>query len=313
MSLSSPDSSLEQQPTHPNHKHSKNREKNPIRWFSQEIFALENETGEEKYRDPTVLGHIILIAIQLVLVFLTYGILSGFANIKANAWMHEFKKFNLDKTALSVSTEENTNEKLDQITKTEIPNNIVIDRSERERIIQQFQEIQSRAAMHYNIMIDFYKTRYVALSMTLSLASISVLCLIFISRSGWERIHKSIINIFIITTALAIFYGDVTNVYQHEDNIATNEVQYESYINLGNYVLSYLVTKTGIDGEAISAKDFIHKTDFIMEEINDIFLTFDNTSINRRLQKITSVIPEASEPLNESENNSSQLESENAD
>ena len=310
MSLSPPNSALEP-PIRPDKKESQNRGKNPIRWLSQEIFALEkDESGEEKYRDPTVLGHIILIATQLGLVLLAYGILSGFANYKAHTWMHEFKKFNLDKTALNSSNRTVNAEKSDQITTTETPNNIVINPLERERIVQQFKEIQSRAAMHYNIMIDFYETRYVALSMTLGLASISVLCLIFISRSGWDRIHKSIVNIFIITTALAIFYGDVTNVYQHEDNIAINEVQYESYINLGNYLLSYLVTKNGIDGEPISPEDFIHKIDFIMEEINDIFLTFDNTSIDRRLKRITSVIPEANEPLTDSENNSSQVESE---
>ncbi len=137
--------------------------------------------------------------------------------------------------------------------------------------------------------------------------------MIFISRSGWNRVHKSIINIFVLTTALAIFYGDVTNVYQHENNIAITEVQYESYINLGNYILSYLVTKTGIEGEPISARDFMHKIDFIMEEINDIFLTFDNTGIDRRLKKITSVIPEANEPLAESESNGSQVELESED
>ena len=246
--------SFEEKPlTPPKNPHLSNRNKINLP-FSEEIFELKkDEKRQERYQDPTVIGHIILIVIQLLLAFFTYSGLSAFANFKSRKWMQEFKDFNLDKTSQIIDNQENiANQKSDKIIQSEsesVSNNILINQSERDRIIQQFQEIQSRAVMHYNIMIDLYETRYVAISMALGLASISVLCLIFISRSGWERVHKGIINIFVITTAFAIFYSDITNVYQHEENIAINEVQYESYINLGNYILSYLVTKKGIDGK----------------------------------------------------------------
>ena len=308
--------SFEEKPlTPPKNPHLSNRNKINLP-FSEEIFELKkDEKRQERYQDPTVIGHIILIVIQLLLAFFTYSGLSAFANFKSRKWMQEFKDFNLDKTSQIIDNQENiANQKSDKIIQSEsesVSNNILINQSERDRIIQQFQEIQSRAVMHYNIMIDLYETRYVAISMALGLASISVLCLIFISRSGWERVHKGIINIFVITTAFAIFYSDITNVYQHEENIAINEVQYESYINLGNYILSYLVTKKGIDGKEVLPKNFIHKIDFIMEEINDIFLIFDNTSIDRKLKRISSVIPEVNEPPTDSENNQQQPAAEN--
>lgn len=48
-----------------------------------------------------------------------------------------------------------------------------------------------------------------------------------------------------------------------------------------------------------------------MEEINDIFLIFDNTSIDRKLKRISSVIPEVNEPPTDSENNQQQPAAEN--
>ena len=315
MSIPPPNSPLEKQLVPPKNPHLKNQNKKINLPFAREIFpSAEDEAGKEKYQDPTVVGHIILIGIQLGLVIIAYIGLTIAANIKANSWMKEFEKFNLNKTNQIVSARANIKQqKTDKNTPAEISSSIIINQPEKDRIIQQFREIQARSVMHYNIMIDFYQTRYIAISMALGLASISILCLIFISRSGWEKVHKGIINIFMITTAFAIFYSDIVNVYQHEENIAINEVQYESYVNLGNYIISYLITKIGIDGKEIAPKDFIHKIDFIMEEINDIFLTFDNTSIDRRLKRISSVIPEANEPPAESENNQQRSDSENED
>ena len=67
--------------------------------FSQEIFALKkDEEGQERYQDPTVIGHIILVGIQLGLVILAYMSLTLAAHIKDNSCMKEFKEFNIDKT-----------------------------------------------------------------------------------------------------------------------------------------------------------------------------------------------------------------------
>lgn len=293
MTTSKENSSFEQQPTTPQKPQTVSK-KSKLLLLLTEIFGVEkDEAGKEKYKEPTIIGHLILAGIQFTLISFGYTASVQFANLKADNWMKGLQNFNSDKTTYLISSQENA---IDQETiktsKPESPEKIIIKEAERKRIIQQFEEIQARGIMHYNIMIDFYKTKYIAISMALVLASISVLCLIFISRSGWERVHKSVINVFVITTGFAIFYGDITNVYQHKENIAVNEAKYESYVNLGNYLISYLTTKTDINGTEEEPNIFIHKVDLIMEQVNDISLVFDNTIIDRRLQTIKSLAPE---------------------
>ncbi len=293
MITSKENSSFEQQPTTPKKSQALSK-KSKLVLLLTEIFGVEkDETGKEKYKEPTIIGHLILVGSQFALISFAYAASVIFANVKANNWMQELQNFNSNKITYLTSYQENSiAKKTIKTSKPETSKKIIIKESERRRIIQQFEEIQARAVMHYNIMIDFYKTKYIATSMALKLASVSVLCLIFISCLGWGRVHKSVINVFVITTVFAIFYGDIANVYKHRENIVVNEAKYEYYVDLGNYIISYLTTKTDIEGTEEEPKKFIHKVDLIMEQVNDISLVFDNKIIERRLQSVKSLIPD---------------------
>ena len=297
MSISHENSSLEQQYPPAKNTNLENKKVNfllLVEFLLKEICPVKkNKKGKDVYKNPTIAGHIFLTTIQIVLIVLFYFIAMLVGVFYTNSWMKELEKLNCEK--MTIFKEETMNKEAIKSSRNNYQNYIIINQPKKERIIQQFEEIQTRGVMHYKIMLDFYIMRYSSMYMALALALISVLCLIFIGRLGWEKVHKSIINVFVITTAFAIFYGDVTNVFQHELNITTHTIKYESYTNLGNYILSYLVTKNNINGDKTHPQSFINEIDSKMKDLNDMRVVFDEARIDHRLKGTNSFIHQTDE------------------
>lgn len=206
-------------------------------------------------------GHLSLTASLAFFVLGSYWMLFWFAGTKETEWLGTSPRFQPEVVKTAVS----------QLSATP---------AEKARLADQFQEIELRAARHAKIMGFFYKQYYISLSMIVGAAGMASICLFFISKSGWERINNAVINLFISSSAVILFYGNLMFVFKQDENLRGNQELYLSYISLREEVLSYWATRQTNMGEALDPAQFIHYLDNKMQTLNRIQLGFDSPQIS---------------------------------
>ncbi|HEY9663924.1 MAG TPA: hypothetical protein V6C65_36200 [Allocoleopsis sp.] len=214
-----------------------------------------------KNKQPTFLGHITLAASLLFFSIASYWVLLWFAGTREAAWL----------ATISPTPVEVLQDKAEQLPATP---------AERSRLVEQFQEVEARAAKHAQIMGFFYKQYYISTSMIVGSAVMASICLFFISKSGWDRINNALINIFICSSAVILFHGNLVLVFKQDENLRGNQELYLHYISLRQEVLSYWVTQQTIDGKSLEPVKFIHYLDSQMQGLNKIQLGFDSPQIS---------------------------------
>lgn len=234
---------------------------------------------------PTILGHFLIAGSLVTLISGGFFGLTWYADKKAKEWL-----VTTDETALPSQS-------------------LAVTAAEKTRLYQQFQEIQLRIQRHSAVMIYFYKQYYISISMTYALGLVAGICLFFISKVGWKDANHGLINIFIVTSSAALFYGQLPGIFKQDTNMAANRNLYLDYIALKNEVLSYAATG-GIAGRdpnnpnaftAISPKIFIYYVDQRLTKLNQIPIDFDITRVTEApdFRKVNSAIniPAKPEPL----------------
>lgn len=221
----------------------------------------DEERKNKKSRQPNLVGHLLITSSLAISIFIFWSLLSWFAGNKAKEWL---------------------------VQPTIKPEPIFTEKFQakpavKERLNQQFDEIQSRIKSHSDVMIYFYKQSYVCGSMSLALAITSALCIFFISRDGWEKANNGLINAFLVTTSAAFVYNQIPVIFKQENNITGNRTLYLEYVALRNEFLSYAATGGTIGGDtkqpsvfnAIDTNQFIHQIDRRLAELNQIAIDFD--------------------------------------
>ncbi len=210
---------------------------------------------------PTLLGHIVISTSLVLSICLSYALMFWFAGTKQNEW-------------LSVTPSLKT-----EAVNTTIANLTDTKPSEKARLMDQFEQIQDRIKTHANVMGFFYKQYYISLSMICGGSVVASICLFFISKSGWERVNNALINIFIVSSSTVILFGNISLVFEQEENIKGNQALYLSYFALRNEMLSYWATQQASTGDPIAPAKFIHYMDGRLQELSQIRLGFDATRI----------------------------------
>lgn len=129
---------------------------------------------ENKYQ-PTLLAHVVLSTSLVLLAFFCWVVMFYVGSLWEKEWTYIPKE---------VTVEQLKSTKMIQEVKP----------SEQSRLIEQFEEIESLLKTHAKIMGFFYKQYYISLSMMGSCASVAVISIFFISKSGWEKVNNVIIN-----------------------------------------------------------------------------------------------------------------------
>lgn len=163
--------------------------------------------------------------------------------------------------------------------------------NEKQRIVEQLQEIKRRAKSHFKIMSYFYVRYYTSIAITSSAAIIAAICLIFISKEGLTDANQYVINLFLVSSSIGILFGTFPAVFKQEKNVSDNKALYLRYIALEQQILTYLATgRTQIinKGQNQEVKDFIYYLDKQMETINQLAIGFDST----RIPKYQDIYPE---------------------
>lgn len=161
--------------------------------------------------------------------------------------------------------------------------------TERERLLQQFQEIGGRAYMHMSIMRHFYTRYYMALLLASGSAVVAAFCLFHISKKGWDEANAYIQILFVIAAGTALLLGVFPRLFRQDENIADNKALYIQYVNLGNEVRTFLATGSAVlpnDTSAITLPNFVRYVDVQLATLNAIPVGFDQTQVPdyRKLQ-----------------------------
>jgi hypothetical protein len=222
---------------------------------------VQESTQPTQAKQPNWLGHILITSSLGISIFILWSFLNWFAGNKAKEWLVQ------PTISLKPIFTENSQAKP----------------AVKERLNQQFDEIQSRIKSHSDVMIYFYKQSYICGSMSLALAITSGLCIFFISRDGWEKANNGLINAFLVTTSAAFVYNQIPVIFKQENNITGNRTLYLEYVALRNEFLSYAATDGTIGGDTkdpklfapVNTNQFVHQIDRRLAELNQIAIDFD--------------------------------------
>lgn len=120
---------------------------------------------------------------------------------------------------------------------------------QKTRIIEQLTTISDRAKTHLRAAKDLYIWS-TSILVTSTLASIITgLCLLHITRRGWDDASVRVIGIFVASSATLALGSSVPLLFKYEQNIKSNTQLYVNYVNLEDKVLTVLTAKKFIDSE----------------------------------------------------------------
>ncbi|MBD1921949.1 hypothetical protein H6F77_12720 [Microcoleus sp. FACHB-831] len=151
--------------------------------------------------------------------------------------------------------------------------------AEKQRIREQLQELRVRATTHVSIMMYFYSRFFTSISIASCSSVIAGVSLFFISKGGWDSANRYVVNIFIVASGSAVYFGTMPVMYRQEQNVADNKSLYLQYVALENEALSYLATGENINNKQLELKRFIHYLDGQLAKTNQLAVGFDATQI----------------------------------
>ena len=248
--------------------------------FDDDRFCLTTKTFDSEKREylhkPNFLGHSLLVITSGILIGTTFLVINLYAINLSKKWMNGVKneyasKFSVETTKLSEQIHESI----------KITNG-------RERLEQQFKEIQIRISRHKELMLYFYRQHFISISMTSGLALIAGVSLIFITKEGISNANPALINIFITTTSAGLLYQRLPGIFRQELNREANRSLFLKYSDLGNTILSYAATSKIRDHTQITSKSFstqldtdkfIHFIDRELNRLNQLPIEFDPTKV----------------------------------
>jgi hypothetical protein len=202
------------------------------KWRTLNIALLKYD--EEKRRQPTVMGHSLILFTLLAILFAAYFCKERVAIHRAKMWLSDWETYS------DIS--------LNYSTKTFQPsgNSSSFSPAELQRIDQQLQEVHVRIKIHEQIMKSFYRRYYTTTSLATGAAILAGICLFVITREGWKQANKGLISIFLVASTSALLFREIPRIFKYEENFRENFRQYQEYVALRNKIYSFLATGTVI-------------------------------------------------------------------
>lgn len=207
-------------------------------------------------RQPTFLGHIVLVLVLLSLVGIAYYVLLLVSSQWEQKWITAPQRLTKEQIALQTAW-------------------LKPKPSVQSRLIFQLQDVEVLIDRNASIMGFFYKQYYISLAMMCTLGAIAVICLFFISKEGWGEVNNAVINIFVVSSGVVLFYGNLSLTFKQEENIKNSHAIYLSCLSLRNELLSYLATRQNTRGVEEKPESFIHYVDKKLMSISLIQLGFN--------------------------------------
>lgn len=236
----------------------------PIRF--SDILQKLSKPGQNNSRQPNVLGHCVISALALAAIGMTTHGLNTYAEARQQEWMPEVKT-----------------EQVQTLPAESFAGNPLI----QDRLNQQLAEVQRRLHRHWSVTSYFYRQYFISISMTASLAVVAGGCGFFVSREGWSRSNNILVNLFIVSSGSALFYGQLPGIFKQDINISANWNLYQNYSSMRDEILTYaatggtIATATAVDGQpiVITPEQFIYSIDKKLASLNALPIQFDTSQI----------------------------------
>lgn len=230
---------------------------------------------------PTLLGHLLITVGSVCTLFMIYLILGLFVENNLKSWnIHHLpeRSESIDLT----SKPGLTSARLSQ-------NTLNSNQIYQQILVKWLPEIDQRVVRHSKMTIFFYKHYAVSNILTAALAISTGLLIFLISKEGWDKANRILINLFIVTGSSVIFLGELPNIFQYDENFQRNRESYLEYINLREKVKSYLILIDDYNSDELNQiLDFIHRE---MKGLNQLHLKIMPTNINALKDSTQNLFP----------------------
>jgi hypothetical protein len=119
---------------------------------------------------------------------------------------------------------------------------IKVTDAEKERMQNQLDDIRKKAKHHRDVAVFYYSRFYMAILAFSVSAALAAISLAIISKRGLDKVSEYIVTLFLVATALAVFYQSFPGVFQQRKNVEDNRALYIKYVNLEDDMISYNTT-----------------------------------------------------------------------
>ncbi|PSB01557.1 hypothetical protein [Merismopedia glauca] len=89
-------------------------------------------------------------------------------------------------------------------------------------------------------MTFFYKQYFISLAIGSGAALVSLLCIFFVSKEGWEKTNNALINVGVTSFVTTLFFLNTSQIFQHSENLKVSQDLYANYTTLNNQLRSSL-------------------------------------------------------------------------
>jgi hypothetical protein len=127
---------------------------------------------------------------------------------------------------------------------------------------------------------------FINLSLSAVSSGLAGLCLLYLSKEGWEKAEKYIVHLFVLSSGFAIFCGSLPLIFQIQKSAEDNTRIYLGYINLKNQVLTELALQTKIPKSSNSSinsltslQNIIQQTNLELVKLNALTVGFNPNSV----------------------------------
>ncbi len=227
-------------------------------------------TNEDGKRQPNFLGHCVISGLLLGTMAGGAWHLSNFADRKHQEWMGKLMPVALPQQAFADKP-------------------LV-----RQRLDHQLAELQGRMQTHWSVTGYFYKQYFLSIGMTLPLTLAAGTLGFFVSQKGWKQSNNALINIFLVTSGGALFFGQLPGVFRQDLNLSTNWTTFQNYNSLRNEILSYSATggQVMVEGQGLTLvppEQFLLTVDKRLNTLSSLPIQFDTSQLLKSTDVFNSV------------------------
>ncbi|ELR98015.1 hypothetical protein [Gloeocapsa sp. PCC 73106] len=212
---------------------------------------MTNNRWEALFNKNWTAISISILGTSIVFGLCTIGVWK-FSDYKANHWgknLRYFNKLSENYNDSSIAYED-TNQNIQEYFKEYQGNEF-----KKKRIIEQLTTISNRAKTHLRVAKDIYVWSVPILSISTLASIVTGICLLEITRRGWENASVWVIGIFVTSSGILAFGTAIPLLFNYEQNIKIHTQLYVNYVNLEDTILSILAAKNSFDFQPLTPSD----------------------------------------------------------
>lgn len=258
--------------------------------------ALVDESAKKAAAGPTVYNtlarqltlqgswqrHLAVTGILSAIVLILHFVALSFANGLACDWLKDdYKLLRTDPKPMEV--------------KEDAPAERLMRRLET-----QGKTTRERGLRHLKIAQFFYERYYMAIRLATFLSLIAGICLVWISRNGFNDSSAIIKTIFLLSTVGTAYFLTYPAIYGQKENLTVNGKKWEQHVALNQEIVTFksaygTTSKWDDSGKSWTeaALPFIKKVDKRLADLNGLNVTLDASAVSGLEQTLEGGTPKA--------------------